>query len=135
MPRFFSQTFQARYLGVIFQGVFLAVISKHLAEHYTWGNHCDGWHLVKSESLSVIQERVPSGCSEARHFHTKAEQFFYILSGVASMELEGKTFIVNPNQGIHIPAGSKHQLSNQHESDLVFIVTSTPPSHADRVEI
>ncbi|MDP6969130.1 MAG: cupin domain-containing protein, partial [Gammaproteobacteria bacterium] len=73
----------------------MAVISNKLAEHYTWGNHCDGWHLVKSPSLSVIQERVPSGCSETRHFHTKAEQFFFILSGVASMELEGKTFIVN----------------------------------------
>ena len=51
------------------------------------------------------------------------------------MELEGKIFTVNPHQGIYIPAGSKHKLSNQHESDLVFTVTSTPPSHGDRVEI
>ncbi len=113
----------------------MGVTSNKSAEHYTWGNQCDGWHLVKSESLSVIQERVPSGCSESRHFHTKAEQFFFILSGIATMELEGKTFRVNPNEGIHIPAGSRHQLSNQQEIDLVFTVTSTPPSHGDRVEI
>jgi mannose-6-phosphate isomerase-like protein (cupin superfamily) len=85
--------------------------------------------------LSVIQERVPTGCSEVRHYHTQAEQFFYILTGVASMELEGKIFTVSSQQGIHIPAGAKHQLSNQHEGDLVFIVTSTPPSHGDRVEL
>ncbi|MFQ3230756.1 MAG: mannose-6-phosphate isomerase-like protein (cupin superfamily), partial [Reinekea sp.] len=42
--------------------------------------------------MSVIQERVPTGCSEVRHYHTQAEQFFYILTGVASMELEGKIF-------------------------------------------
>lgn len=113
----------------------MAVISNQSAEHYTWGNECDGWHLVKSESLSVIQERIPSGCSEARHFHVRAEQFFFILSGVGTMELEGKIFTIKPNQGIHIPAGAKHQLSNQHENDLVFTVTSTPPSHGDRVEI
>lgn len=113
----------------------MTIICNKSAEHYTWGEQCDGWHLVKSDKLSVIQELVPPGCSEARHFHNKAEQFFFILSGVATMELEGEIFYVNSNQGIHIPAGLKYQLSNQHESDLVFIVTSTPASHGDRVEI
>lgn len=113
----------------------MAIISKQSAEHYIWGDDCDGWHLVKSECLSIIQERVPSGCLETRHFHSRAEQFFFILSGVATMELEGEQFTINPNQGIHIPVGSKHQLSNQHEVDLVFIVTSTPPSHGDRIEV
>ncbi len=113
----------------------MTVISNQSAEHYTWGNQCDGWHLVKSDSLSVIQERVPAGCAESRHFHVKAEQFFFILSGIATMELEGETFRLSPNEGIHIPAGSRHQLSNQHDLDLVFTVTSTPPSHGDRIEI
>ena len=31
------------------------------AEHYQWGNACDGWHLLKSETLSVIQEKMPAG--------------------------------------------------------------------------
>mgnify|MGYP005984864471 CR=1 FL=1 len=113
----------------------MSTISNKTAEHYTWGNKCDGWHLVKSNSLSVIQERVPPGCAETRHFHNNAEQFFFILSGIATMEIEGEVFLVNPHQGIHIPAGSTHQLSNLHENDLVFTVTSTPPSHGDRVEI
>jgi len=113
----------------------LAVISNQSAEHYVWGNKCDGWHLVKSEHLSVIQERVPAGCSELRHFHNKAEQFFFILSGIATMELEGKIFTIKPLHGIHVAAGLKHQLSNQHENDLIFTVTSTPPSHDDRIEI
>lgn len=113
----------------------MPIISNKTAEHYTWGQNCDGWHLVKSSNLSVIQERVPPGCSESRHFHVKAEQFFFILDGVATMELEGDIFTINKNSGIHIPAGAKHQLSNQQTSDLVFTVTSTPPSHGDRVEV
>jgi hypothetical protein len=39
------------------------------AEHYVWGDVCDGWHLVKSPSLSVIQERVPPGGAEVKHYH------------------------------------------------------------------
>ena len=34
------------------------------AEHYTWGGVCDGWHLLKDPTLSVIQERVPPGAGE-----------------------------------------------------------------------
>jgi len=113
----------------------LTIISTQSAEHYTWGEQCDAWHLVKTDNLSIIQERVPSGCTEARHFHTKTEQFFFILSGTATIELAGELFTLTANQGIHIPVGSVHQLSNQHEVDLTFTVTSTPPSHGDRVEI
>ena len=30
--------------------------NKELAEHYKWGSICDAWHLLKIETLSVIQE-------------------------------------------------------------------------------
>ena len=113
----------------------MSVISSESAEHYIWGDNCDGWHLVKSNALSIIQERVPSGGSESCHFHNEAEQFFFILSGIATMEIEDNLFTVKPNNGIHVPAGSKHKLSNQHEVDLIFIVTSTPPSHGDKIVV
>ncbi|MFT6787748.1 MAG: mannose-6-phosphate isomerase-like protein (cupin superfamily) [Pseudoalteromonas rhizosphaerae] len=108
-------------------------ISIENAEHYNWGDNCDGWHLVQSEQLSVIQERVPSGACEMAHKHEFAEQFFFILSGQASLKVEAETHILNPQQGLHVPAGAVHQLCNYGQDDLVFIVTSTPPSHSDRV--
>ena len=40
----------------------MAAISKKNSEHYAWGGVCDGWHLLKSPVLSVIQERVPPSC-------------------------------------------------------------------------
>jgi hypothetical protein len=46
------------------------------SEHYIWGENCDGWHLLKSDSLSVIQEKMPPGTKESLHFHSKAQQFF-----------------------------------------------------------
>src|SRR5262245_22765573 len=32
-------------------------VSIQNAEHYVWGNGCDGWHFVNRPSLSVIRER------------------------------------------------------------------------------
>jgi mannose-6-phosphate isomerase-like protein (cupin superfamily) len=102
------------------------------AEHYHWGEGCDGWHLAKSKALSVIQECVPAGCAEVRHYHQYSEQFFYVLSGVATIEVADKAHTLHPQQGIHIPAKTPHQLKNTGNRELNFIVVSTPPSHGDR---
>jgi mannose-6-phosphate isomerase-like protein (cupin superfamily) len=103
------------------------------AEHYNWGGQCDGWHLLKSDTLSVIQERMPPGTAEQLHFHQHAQQLFYILSGVASFELDGVIKIVGSGQSIHVAKNSKHRIANNGEEDLRFLVISEPKSHGDRV--
>lgn len=111
----------------------MQITSIENGEHYVWSKNCDGWHLVKSENLSVIQERVPFGSSEVRHLHNKSEQFFYVLSGIATLEVHGVVHTIYPNKGFHILAGTAHTLSNRHEETLEFLVISTPPSHGDRI--
>lgn len=110
----------------------MSIASIQTGKHYDWGGNCDGWHLMASPNLSVIQERVPSGSSEVRHLHNRAEQFFYVLKGIATLEVAGVTHVLTPNEGLHVPAGVSHTLSNEHEQTLEFLVVSTPPSHGDR---
>jgi mannose-6-phosphate isomerase-like protein (cupin superfamily) len=105
------------------------------AEHYQWGQNCDGWHLLKTNSLSVIQERMPPNTSETLHFHNESQQFFFVISGQAEFELEGETFIVNTQQGFYIAPKKKHQIKNFSDSDLHFIVISEPKAHGDRVNL
>lgn len=111
----------------------MTIVSIKNAKHYVWGGNCDGWHLATSDKLSVIQERVPQGSSEARHLHEKAEQFFYVISGIATVEVSDVVHEIHPGEGIHVPAGIPHTLRNQHKDDLEFLVISSPPSHDDRV--
>jgi mannose-6-phosphate isomerase-like protein (cupin superfamily) len=113
----------------------MAAISKENSEHYAWGKACDGWYLLKTPALSVIQERVPPGGSETRHYHQQAQQFFFVLSGEAVMELENEEVVLGPQQGFAVPPGSPHRLLNRGNSDLVFLVISAPPSHGDRVPV
>lgn len=110
-------------------------VSTANAVHYQWGDLCDGWHLVQSDSLSVIQERVPPGGSETRHYHERAEQFFYVLQGSATLEVDGDIKVVQVGEGVHVKPGLAHRLSNEGTSDLHFLVVSTPPSHGDRVGV
>ncbi|HEY5327877.1 MAG TPA: cupin domain-containing protein, partial [Mucilaginibacter sp.] len=76
------------------------ITSTDNAEHYTWGAQCDGWRLLRLDTLSVIQERMPPGASEQLHFHERAQQVFYILSGTATFEVEGGIKTVKPGQSI-----------------------------------
>jgi quercetin dioxygenase-like cupin family protein len=107
--------------------------SRSSADHYRWGAHCDGWHLVRADNLSVIEERMPPGSREARHRHTAAWQFFYVLSGVLTMEVDGRRHRLVARSGIEIAPGVPHQAINEGDADVELLVVSTPPSHGDRI--
>lgn len=108
-------------------------VSTQTAGHYTWGDGCDGWHLVRHESLSVIEERMPPGAREQRHRHAKARQFFYVLDGQLTMEVEGGFHLLRAGDGIEIAPGQRHQAINDSGADARFLVISSPPSHGDRI--
>ena len=109
------------------------MISKDTAEHYNWGDGCDGWHLVKQAELSVIHERMPPGTAEVRHYHERARQFFFVLSGEATLELNQKQQIIHPFQGVEVPPGVPHQIFNHSGADVEFLVISQPTTRGDRV--
>jgi quercetin dioxygenase-like cupin family protein len=81
----------------------------------------------------VIEERMPPGTREARHRHIAARQFFYVLSGELTMEVDGAAHRLAARSGIEIAPGVAHQAINDGDTDAEFIVVSTPPSHGDRV--
>jgi len=109
-------------------------VSRENAEHYRWGNNCDAWYLVNDDQLSVIEELMPPGAAEIRHHHTKAQQFFFILSGEIIMEVEGETTLVAAGSGIRVLPGKKHQIRNPSSSTVRLLVISHPRSHGDRID-
>jgi mannose-6-phosphate isomerase-like protein (cupin superfamily) len=113
----------------------MEIINIEKAEHYTWGKICDGWHLLKSDGLSVIQERVPPGGAEILHFHEQSHQFFFVLAGEATMEIEGELVLIGVQQGLSIPPKMAHRLLNNSREDVSFLVISAPKSHGDRVQL
>lgn len=111
----------------------VVIISKREAEHYRWGQGCDGWHLVKASGLSVIHERMPSGAAEERHLHRTSRQFFFVLSGEVVLETGGQREALRAHEGVEVPPGIPHQVFNESDDDAEFVVVSQPPSHGDRV--
>jgi mannose-6-phosphate isomerase-like protein (cupin superfamily) len=108
-------------------------VSTETAEHYTWGSNCDGWHLVRMPELSIIEELMPPGASETRHHHVRARQFFYVLHGELTLEVDHYEHTLRTGEGIEIAPGQRHQAINRSAAPTRFLVTSQPPSHSDRI--
>lgn len=111
------------------------MISIENAEHYIWGEKCDGWHLLKRGDMSVIQERVPAGGAEVMHYHERARQFFYILEGEGRMVFEDQEVILQKGQGLEISPRVKHQFKNGSQVDVDFLVISVPSARGDRINL
>lgn len=104
-------------------------------KHYSWGKAASAWNLVDQESLSVKLEYMPPGEEESLHYHQYAQQFFFILRGTASFEIEGRHTEVGEEQGFHIRPNQKHRIMNLGKQALEFILCSQPSTTNDRINL
>jgi mannose-6-phosphate isomerase-like protein (cupin superfamily) len=111
------------------------IIDKESVEHYFWGEKCDSWVYVDTESLSVKHERMPGGTREKLHFHSQAQQFFFILKGSATFYLEGEKVEVAEQKGLLIKPGTKHFIANETDELFEFLVISQPTTNHDRIAV
>lgn len=71
--------------------------------------------------------------SEVKHYHQHACQFFFVLSGTATIEIDGKEIILHPQEGIEVQSLVPHQMFNKSNKNVEFLVISQPPSKGDRI--
>jgi mannose-6-phosphate isomerase-like protein (cupin superfamily) len=112
----------------------MKVVSPETARHYIWGSGSDGWVLLPDAGMTIIQERMPPATAEVRHYHEKARQFFYVLSGELRMEMDGDIHLIPAGHGLEIPPGACHQARNDSTNDVSFLVISSPTTHDDRTD-
>lgn len=108
-------------------------VDRENAEHYHWKTVCDGWHLLKTEECSVIAEKMPPQTAEDMHYHCRARQFFYILSGEVEMRSTNGALRLVAGSGVEVEPTEPHQMVNPSSEPAEFIVISIPKSHGDRV--
>ena len=82
------------------------------------------------EKQSLAEASVPAGGATERHWHKLSEEFYFILEGTGSMEINGETRDVGVGDAILIPAGAWHQITAK--DDLRFLCCCAPPyAHED----
>ncbi len=79
-----------------------------------------------SEAYSLAEIKLPPGKASRRHYHPTAEESYYILKGVATVELDGETRQLSPGDAIAISPKKAHQIHNLSGTDLVFLAVCVP---------
>ena len=105
------------------------------AEQYRWGNAGMGWILANSKDVTVAERLLAPGVKEVKHYHKTAWQFFYIIKGEGTIEINGEKIELIKNESIHVDPGQHHQLANTSDENLQYLVISVPNSYDDRVEL
>jgi len=105
------------------------------AEHYRWGDVCDGWRLLDRPDLSVTQERIPPGAGEVRHYHQQARQVFFVLDGELQIEARDQVHRLSRGDSLEVPPGAAHRVRNASAADVSFLVVAAPSTQGDRIDL
>ncbi|TAL48541.1 cupin domain-containing protein [archaeon] len=68
---------------------------------------------------------LPKGSSRP-HYHTEAEETYYILKGNAKMVVDGREYFLSAGDAVFIQPPERHQIFNEGEEDLEFLVVCVP---------
>lgn len=82
------------------------------------------------QNQSLAEATVPIGKPTERHYHRLSEEFYFILEGQGTMEIDGENRDVRPGDAILIPPGAWHQITAS--QPLRFLCCCAPPyAHED----
>ena len=88
---------------------------------------------VGSESVDLHLNRlVPGGPRGRLHRHSHADNVYIVRQGEGTLVVDGKTYLIRPEQVVHIPARTPHSLSNLGTEVLeVFEIYAPAGRHFD----
>jgi mannose-6-phosphate isomerase-like protein (cupin superfamily) len=84
------------------------------------------------QKQSLAEATLLNGQQTERHYHKVSEEFYFLLEGHGSMEIDGEICDVGPGDAILIPPGAWHQITGTSVSPLRFLCCCAPPyAHDD----
>jgi hypothetical protein len=119
------------WMGILQMANGQSAIGKANAEHYTWGQRCDGWYFVKNDEMTVIEERMPPGTAETLQVHAKSRQFFYIAATFSNFHRWRSPLKLSllPRERFRYPS----HMSETFLSESIAILTRTPKELNDQL--
>jgi len=81
----------------------------------------------EATNCSLRLFRMEPGGTAEPHSHKKVEHIFYMISGQLLIICDGKKYVLNSGDAIHIPPGVQHSAKNTANEPAILIVINSPP--------
>ena len=88
------------------------------SETRPWGS----WEVLdRGVGYKVKRIRVSPGCRLSYQRHEHRSEHWVVLSGTATVVIDGEVSVACAGQTVDVPQGAKHRLGNAHRDELVII--------------
>jgi mannose-6-phosphate isomerase-like protein (cupin superfamily) len=82
---------------------------------------------------SLAEIRHPPGTASQEHFHTEAEEVYFVIGGQGGIRVDGETRPIGPGDVVVIVPGERHKVWAEGDADLVLLVTCAPAYNVEEV--
>jgi mannose-1-phosphate guanylyltransferase len=90
----------------------------HMTAHRPWGTYTI---LEENAGYKVKQITVRPGAKLSLQYHHHRSEHWIVVSGVATITIDDKTFELKANESTYIPKEAKHRLFNNTKENLILI--------------
>jgi mannose-1-phosphate guanylyltransferase len=90
----------------------------HTTAHRPWGTYTI---LEENPGYKVKQITVRPGAKLSLQYHHHRSEHWIVVSGVATVTINDKTFDLKQNESTYIPKEATHRLFNNQKEDLILI--------------
>lgn len=80
-----------------------------------------------SSRFEVIYGEIAPGGQADLHAHPIQEQAIYVLTGKGEVEIDGRCYVVGPQDFIYLPPETSHKVTPLEESSLKLLIIYAPP--------
>jgi mannose-6-phosphate isomerase-like protein (cupin superfamily) len=106
--------------------------AKRVELHGSWMNY-----LVTgrdSKGCSLFEFDVAPGFDTGVHYHTRIEEFFYVLEGELDLRSGDQVAHAGPGMFLFVPQGTMHSIANLGKKRGRLLLGCLPPGHEDYFE-
>jgi quercetin dioxygenase-like cupin family protein len=77
-------------------------------------------------AVAVLHFTVPKLSGPPLHRHSREDEWFYVLDGELTFEVDGQRFTAGPGASAFAPRGAAHTYQNFRDEPAHILVTETP---------
>jgi mannose-6-phosphate isomerase-like protein (cupin superfamily) len=89
--------------------------------------------LYTGHHLQLVLMALQPGEDIGMETHATHDQFFRIEKGKGEVEIDGVSHRIKGGDGIVVPAGARHNLTNTGDKPLRLYTLYGPPNHVDKL--
>lgn len=82
-----------------------------------------------STGCSLFEFEIVPGFDTGAHYHTKMEEFFYVLEGECDLRSGDRVVHAGPGTFVFAPPGTTHSIANSSTKRARMLLGCLPPGH------